>query len=238
MIPKAVVDERLAQGSPAFAFDDLGIDWEMANGALQKVLAAIAADVPGHEAEVERLRSLSNDAPALKSAARLWYEGSSLVSVASKYDTDGQLLGFSLQATLKPILSLCAQSALSDINQEIWRCGYCPVCGGKPDFAWLDKESGARWLVCCRCDAQWIFQRLQCPYCGNTDQRTLAYFEADEGPYRLYTCESCKKYIKAIDLRRADSDSLIPLERFLTADLDRQAQAQGYQAGWLAEGKD
>lgn len=237
-LPKDVVLKRLAQGFAVFEFDDLRIDWQVVEEVLQKVLAAIAADVPEQATGLERLHGLISDAADLKSAARLWYEGASLIPVAFRFNVDSQLLAFSLQATLKPILSVCAESVLAGINQEMWRRGNCPVCGGKPDFAWLEKENGARWLVCWRCDTQWIFQRLQCPYCGNTDQRTLAYFEADEGPYRLYICEACKKYIKAIDLRRGDSDCLIPLERFLTADLDRQAEAGGYKAGWVAEGND
>lgn len=232
-IPRTVVDERLAQDLPVLGFDDLRIKWEVGRGVFRRVLAAIAEDAPERAGEVEKLNSFSDDAAALESSARLWYVGLPLASVVSSYGVDSQLLGFSLQTALKPILAMHAEAVISDINQENWRCGYCPVCSGKPDFASLEKESGARRLACCRCDTQWIFQRLQCPYCGNTDQRTLAYFETDDGPYRLYVCESCKKYIKAIDLRRADSDSLIPLERLLTADLDRQAETKGYKAGWL-----
>ena len=84
------------------------------------------------------------------------------------------------------------------------------------------------WLVCSRCDAQWLFQRLECPYCGTTDQNVLAYFTNDEGLYRLYVCEQCKQYLKAIDLRQAKSEVLIPLERLLALHIDKQAQEYGY----------
>lgn len=116
------------------------------------------------------------------------------------------------------------------MDQERWRRNYCPICGGHPDFAFLEKELGARWLLCSRCDTEWLFQRLQCPYCGNQTQKDLAYFTDDEGLYRLYVCEQCHKYIKAIDLRVAKSDILLPLERLFTLDMDRQAQEKGYQS--------
>ena len=105
------------------------------------------------------------------------------------------------------------------------------MCGNKPDFSFLDKEMGMRWLLCSHCDTKWIFQRLQCPYCGTQNQDALAYFTDDKGVYRLYVCEQCHKYIKTIDLRHTGPEVLLPLERILTLDMDRQAQDKGYQAG-------
>ena len=49
--------------------------------------------------------------------------------------------------------------------------------------------------------------------------------------YRLYTCDECKCYIKAIDLRKAGTDVLLPLERVMTLDMDRQAVEAGYHPG-------
>ena len=115
--------------------------------------------------------------------------------------------------------------------QEAWYKRYCPVCGGGPDFAFLDKErDGARWLLCSRCDAQWLFYRLVCPHCGNDDQHSLAYLTDDTGLYRLYVCEKCRRYLKTIDLRKTEAEVLLPLERILTLDLDRQAHESNYTA--------
>jgi len=71
-----------------------------------------------------------------------------------------------------------------------------------------------------------------CPYCGTKDQNALAYFADDEGLYRLYVCEQCHTYIKAIDLRHTESEVLLRLERVMTLDLDRQGQEKGYQPGY------
>lgn len=40
--------------------------------------------------------------------------------------------------------------------------------------------------------------------------------------YRLYVCEECRSYIKAIDLRCTESEVLLPLERMMAEGMDRQ----------------
>ena len=66
--------------------------------------------------------------------------------------------------------------ALSElVAQELWRRKSCPICGGVADFAFLEKEQGARWLMCSRCSMEWLFQRIQCPYCGTQKHQSLAY---------------------------------------------------------------
>ena len=120
------------------------------------------------------------------------------------------------------------------VDQKLWRRGYCPVCGGSPDIAFLDEEAGGRWLVCSRCDARWRFQRLECPYCGNQDPESLSYFSDDAGVYRLYVCDKCHTYLKAIDLRKVSEDVSPSLERLTTLDMDVQGKSKGYQPGTAA----
>ena len=89
-------------------------------------------------------------------------------------------------------------------------------------------------MLCSRCDAEWLFLRLECPYCGTQNQEALAHFTYEEEPhlYRLYVCEECHTYIKAIDLRCTDAEVLLPLERVMTLDMDKQGQEKGYHAGY------
>jgi len=178
--------------------------------------------------QIENLRDIASNGKLLQNVVKVWYQGSSLASITKERGIDNEVLGFVVQAALKPFLSLYAEVLLPKIDQESWRRRHCPVCGGSPDFAYLDKERGARWLLCSRCDAEWLFQRLECPYCGSQDQDSLAYFTDDEGLYRLYVCERCRHYLKAIDLRQAECETLLPLERFLTLDIDTQAHKDGY----------
>ena len=89
-------------------------------------------------------------------------------------------------------------------------------------------------MLCSRCDAQWLFQRLECPYCGTQRQDALSYFTEGDEVYRLYVCEQCHSYLKAIDLRRTESEILLPLERLVTVELDRHAWRLGYAASWMS----
>ena len=105
--------------------------------------------------------------------------------------------------------------------------GYCPICGGEADFAALEKESGARRLLCSRCNFEWTFQRAVCTFCSVDGQ--LNYFPSADGAYRLYVCESCKRYLKTIDLRELARETNLPAERVLTLGMDVEAAQAGYR---------
>jgi len=221
------ISERLEHGLPLISFDELALDWSLLQDVFTEV-TIVFAKYPELFGEIPK--SL-REATLTKEIAKAWFEGAKLPSMIASDDINEHLLKTIIQATLRPFLTSRSKPWLGLVNQKRWRRRYCPICGGSPDFAFLDKERGARWLLCSRCDAEWLFQRLECPYCGTKDQDALAYFADDEGLYRLYVCEQCHTYIKAIDLRRAESEVLLPLERVMTLDLDRQGQEKGYQPG-------
>ena len=221
------ISKRLEQGLPLISFDELTLDWALLQDAFNQVVDAFA-DYPQLFGEIpQSLR----EATLTKEIAKAWFEGAKLSSMIAGNEVNEYLLEAIIHATLRPFLTCQAKALFGLVSQERWRRRYCPICGGSPDFAFLDKEVGARWLLCSRCDADWLFQRLECPYCGTKDQNALTYFTDDKELYRLYVCEQCHTYIKAIDLRRAEAEVLLPLERMMTLDLDRQGQEKGYQPG-------
>jgi FdhE protein len=223
-----VINERLKHGIPLIAFDELALDWSLLHDTFIKVIA-IFAEYPDLFGQVpERLKEPSASQFLTKKAAKIWFKGTRLPPKILSDGVNENLLNAITNATLKPFLISHAKTLIGSVAQERWRREYCPICGGSPDFAFLDKEHGSRWLLCSRCDTEWLFQRLQCPYCGTQDQNALAYFSSDEGLYRLYVCEKCKRYLKAIDLRQTEAEILLPLERLYTLDINRQAQEQGY----------
>ena len=228
-----VARERQREGIPLLLFEDFHPDWNQVQAVLNQVVdrAAADTDVPGETNDA--LRALGSDPVLLRQAAETWYRGLPLNRLPLTRPVDVELLTSVLGATLKPFLSAYAALLLPDVEQESWRRNVCPVCGGKPDFTSL-KEGGTRWLFCSRCDAEWLFSRIECPCCGTQDQEALAFFTSEEEPglYRLYVCEKCRTYIKGIDSRLSDADVLLPLERVRTLDLDRQAQENGYSPGW------
>lgn len=220
-----VIAERLSRYTPLLTFDDLDLDWPKIKNLFREALSVISE----YSDSVDPQRDIP-----LKDIARAWYEGKPLPKLGIDEDT----LLVALHTALKPFLAAHADAFLPEVEQERWRRGYCPICGSRPNFAFLSKEQeGARWLICARCDTEWLFQRLKCPFCGLEEQKSLAYFTDDKGIYRVYICEQCKGYLKAIDLRQAEPEVLLPLEWIATLDLDRQACELGYTAGELNPAK-
>ena len=166
-----------------------------------------------------------------KEWVRVWLEGGELPAEIEGQKIDRLMLSTLIQQTLRPFLVGYAQAFKGSFDQDRWRRSYCPACGSKPDFAYLEKEAGARWLVCSTCSNEWLFKRTECPYCGNSDHHTLSFLAGDNSPYRLYLCQKCHSYLKAIDLRKTDKGHLMPLEALTTLSLDRQAQEMGYHRG-------
>jgi FdhE protein len=222
------ISERTQQGIPLLSFDDINIEL----GPVQDLFVRVAgtyANYPGVFGEIPgKLRSPEAGRRLTPEAIRAWYTGEALPT-AILSGADDTTVRAIIQFTLKPLLTTYAAALISSVKQEQWRRGYCPICGGIPDIAFLEKGKGAKHLVCSRCDSAWLFQRLECPYCGTQDQNALAYFTNEKGLYQLNVCDKCKRYLKTIDLRKTDNEVLMPLERLLTAVIDRQAQERGYQ---------
>jgi len=108
-----------------------------------------------------------------------------------------------------------------------WISGNCPFCKSYPRIA-FDYES-RRQLFCPLCGQDWTFKRLTCPYCNNHDHNTLGYFDAEgiDG-IRVYYCNECKHYIKAIDTRaRIANDA--ETEDVLSMYMDDAAIREGFK---------
>jgi len=81
----------------------------------------------------------------------------------------------------------------------------CPFCGERPQVAVLrgEGDGGKRSLVCSLCATEWDFRRLLCPNCGEETERNLPVYVAQEFPYvRVEACDTCRTYIKAVDLTK------------------------------------
>lgn len=217
---------RLQKGIPLIGFNDLALDWSLARDTYIKI-AAVFAGYPELFDEIpEKLKKPGAGRLLTRKAVKAWFTGKKLPATTLDGASEN-LMQAIMQATMKPFLAAYSKVMIGFVEQERWRRSYCPVCGGNPDFAFLEKELGARWLLCSRCDAEWLFQRIECPFCNNKDQNTISYF-TDDGLYRLYVCEQCKQYLKTIDLRKAREDVIMPLERLFTYSIDAQAWQYGY----------
>jgi len=231
-LTRDAISSLLMQGKLILTFDDLGLDWSLLEELFRAAVRILIGESAGGEENSQRLNQLAANTPLLRQVARDYYNDTPLSATATEHCIDTPLMEACVSAALAPFLAAHSEALSELVAQELWRRKSCPICGGAADFAFLEKDQGARWLMCSRCRMEWLFQRIQCPYCGTQKHESLAYRTNSQGLYRLYTCEECHGYIKAIDLRKAGSDVLLPLESILTVDLDRQAKEANYRPGY------
>ena len=106
----------------------------------------------------------------------------------------------------------------------------CPFCGRRPGVGVLRTlgEGGQRSLVCSFCLAEWPFRRILCPGCGEEDPHKLPVFTAEELQHvRVESCDSCKTYIKTVDLTRNGLAEPV-VDEIAAVPLDLWAQEHGY----------
>lgn len=215
MVDEVILNERLRSGLPQLPFDHLSIDERSFRDLVQKILDLLLAY------QDEKVDKFPMDEEDLITRAK---ERFMLIQTTDNSD----LLGLAIDQALMPYLEHAAGQIMTHVDKSKWLQGNCPSCGGEPNFACLD-EDGSRTLVCSRCRYQWRYKRTGCPFCSNTDPKTLRYYPAGEKKaYRLYVCDACKHYLKAIDQRIAGSDINIIVEPILTWSLDKAAREKGY----------
>lgn len=219
---------RRRAGIPLVTGRELALDWTAFAELYGRVCQIGARHRSDLVDEFESLKGAAEDRQLLSG----WVIQFMTETRPAPEDDPGGLRAFVLTHTLRPFLRRYAEASSSLVDERGWRRGYCPVCGGEPDLASLggphDGGEGTRFLLCSRCDYEWLFPRLGCPYCGNTDHTKITYFPEAEGPHRLYVCQACNRYLKTIDLRAAPGRVLLPVERILTIGMDVMARERGY----------
>jgi FdhE protein len=106
----------------------------------------------------------------------------------------------------------------------------CPFCKRKPGLGVLRPlgDGGQRSLVCSFCLAEWEFRRIICPGCGEENYAKLPVYTAEELKHvRVEGCDSCRSYIKTVDLTKSGLGEPI-VDEMAAIPLDLWAQKQGY----------
>ena len=107
----------------------------------------------------------------------------------------------------------------------------CPTCGGPPVVGALREEGhGARRvLICGLCASEWSFLRVQCPVCEESRFDALPVYTADTTEHvRVDACDSCRTYIKTVDLTK-DGLAVPIVDDLATLPLDLWARDRGYR---------
>jgi FdhE protein len=144
-------------------------------------------------------------------------------------DESFDLISFFVEESLRPALENLSEKYGDAIRKSNWSEGYCPICGKEPKIGEIRDEEGYRFLYCSQCGIEWNYMRIKCPFCGNEEQKTLAYFTVEEDErYRVEVCDNCKRYIKTVDFRKTNERADLEVEDIATIHLDMLANEEGY----------
>ncbi len=126
---------------------------------------------------------------------------------------------------------VAAARAIGGQPASTWHTGYCPICAAWPvlaEFRGLERD---RWLRCARCGAGWRFPHQHCPFCANSDHRTLRYLaeEGKQDAQRVEVCEICRGYVKTFATLGAWSHGEVLFQDLTTIELDLVAVEHNYQ---------
>jgi FdhE protein len=192
--------------------------------SLQNVMPRLLRTVErsGPAALAEEARMIGEAGPALfgEALVEYWHAPSDV--------------NFFGKAFLQPYARLLAETGVRPSGRGQAGGGNgCPFCGGNPQLSILQvkeasAESGGRDMLCSLCLTAWPFIRVVCAKCGENDPARLAYFRSpDYDHVRIDACETCRHYIKSIDLTRLGF--AVPLvDEVASASLDLWVRERGY----------
>jgi FdhE protein len=222
---------RLEGGVPQLTFDQLKLEPDAFGHLVSRVRQVLLRHNPSWQVESVD-RGPGDLAGMAQQVFETWHTltgpGSSQQLEGAQASWAGHLIGLAVGFSLAPYLQLASEFILPHLDLSRWMRGYCPVCGGRPNFAVFERERGARQLLCSRCNSLWPYGRLGCPYCGSDEKQV--YHASEDGVYRLYTCPNCRHYLKTVDLRDKHGEIFPVLERLLTVGMDLAAQQEGYES--------
>ncbi len=200
-------------------------------GSLARDLPVVRAQLP------DLLEMVARAGPpplALEARRLLEDEATAIDDMLLAYWREPSDRGFFPKAALQPYASWLADARKPTTDRPFTPAdNRCPFCGGAPQLSILhtagDGEAGGRLLQCATCLTTWPFRRVLCAHCGEEDEKKLGYFHAEQLDHlRVDACDSCKHYLKAVDLTRLGL--AVPLvDEVAGVALDLWARERGYQ---------
>jgi hypothetical protein len=106
----------------------------------------------------------------------------------------------------------------------------CPSCGSKPSVGVLrgEGDGAKRALICSLCAWEWPYRRLICANCGEEDKEKLPVYIAAQIDYiRVEACDTCRAYLKSVDLTK-DGFAVPEADEIASVALNLWADEHGY----------
>ena len=242
---------QFEKGLPLLRFEEVPLDWTevrlMFRQTADILLRFHALDAEDHR----HLQAIARTANMLEPLVTRWYKtaipgdavaaGTAAASAEPAGGADAaaaipaavpvshEALEQVLGLAMRPFLERCAESIQQRLDLGSWGEPYCPVCGGEVEFAVITPGAD-RLLVCSRCAARWRFDAIACPFCRNRDRARITSFTSRDGRYRLYACDVCLRYLKALDARSPGRPLMLAVDTIATLPLDAAAMKKGYRS--------
>jgi FdhE protein len=223
---------RLASGRPLLDFDRLPIDWNEARLLFRQVTDILKRHEALDSDVAARLHEFGRSADLVTRAQRWFDTGQSDCGM----DMADEVIGWAMRPFLVRTAEVLQQRAGNGgasgggIPVGAWKRGICPICGGEPDFACIT-TNGERLLICGRCQTRWPTEAFACPFCGEGDRARITSFATPDGTYRVTACQSCKRYLKTLDGRRAGRGAMPNVDAIATLPLDAVVMQRGFTNG-------
>ncbi len=106
----------------------------------------------------------------------------------------------------------------------------CPRCSCRPQVGVLRQQGdGARRsLICALCATEWPYRRIVCAACGEESVDKLPVYVAEQlGHVRVEACDTCRHYIKTIDLTK-NGHAVPVVDELAAIPLSLWADERGY----------
>lgn len=226
-IDEELVEKKIAGGLPLIDFSSGTFDLKEPKQYFLALLEIAEKRAPGESTDIiQRIQDGSFD------FEKMIFDAFNAANDDIPDDLDEDvidLVDLFLEESMRPALEKVAEKYGEFIARIGWTEGYCPICSREPKIGEIREEEGRRFLFCTRCGFEWRFRRIKCPFCGNEEQQTLAYFTIDgEEKYRVDVCNECKRYIKIVDFRESKEEANLDVEDIATLHLDMLANEEGY----------
>ena len=217
-----------AEGRALVRFEDVPLELTDLRLLVRRTIDVLRRYGALDEAGGARLDRLGRDATLLAAVGRWHLAAAEPTSPAPPgAPATDDALDQVLTLAMRPYLSRCASAVQTSPHLALWSHPRCPACGGEPELAVIT-PAAERHLVCGRCQLQWRFDALTCPFCGNRDRSRITSFATPDGRYRVAACEQCRRYLKAYDGRRAPRGVMPVVDAVAMLPLDAAAQQKGY----------
>jgi FdhE protein len=227
----AVAGSRLAGGHRLLELSEVSLDWSDFRLAVRQTADILRRHDSMDAADHARIVELAREAPAIEAQLVAWYHESSVPpaersGAATEQRNAPAMLDQVFTLALRPFLARAVDVASQGVKLDTWHHPWCPFCGWEAEFAILTPE--ARLLTCGRCEGRWEWDEVGCPWCETRDPARLVTFASPDRRYRVYACNSCRRYLKAYDTRGASRPALPAVDTIATLPLDAAAIQRGY----------